>query len=149
MTILISLLDPNTEQSCPAVQSAVLLLLVSALLENSAGMRVFEQEGGLERVVTLVKGADGSGNKRNGGNKRKEVDREVRRGAVEFLYFYLMPECLPVDTMGGKNAGGGEEGRGRGDWKSTEEKQRWLGRWLDNVEDLVEDLRESACFVGY
>ena len=50
--------------------------------------------------------------------------------------------------MGGAEGGGGgggavEEGEGT---RSTEEKQRMLGRYLSNVEDLVQDLRENAPF---
>ena len=73
--------------------------------------------------------------------------------AVEFFYFYLMPEAVLRDD------GGSDGGRQRSPskafgrsgivvegTKTTEEKQGLLGRYLDNVADLVEDLRESAPF---
>ena len=80
---------------------------------------------------------------------------------VEFLYFYLMPET-PYSGTGSRHSSSGLqrspskrlEGRysnGTGEGikeatRTTEEKQRLLGRYLPNVEDLVEDLRESAPF---
>ena len=42
---------------------------------------------------------------------------------------------------GGRGKGEGEEGT-----RTTDEKQRLLGRYLNNVEDLVEDLKETAPF---
>lgn len=38
-----------------------------------------------------------------------------------------------------------EDGDGK-QIRSTEDKQRLLGRYLNNVEDLVQDLRESTLF---
>ena len=35
---------------------------------------------------------------------------------------------------------------GKGNTRTTGEKQALLGRYLSNVEDLVDDLRESAPF---
>lgn len=88
---------------------------------------------------------------------------------VEFLYFYLMSET-PISSIGnggsryahtasnglerspskrlgrgGAGAGAGANGED-GITRTTEEKQKLLGRYLNNVEDLVEDLRESAPF---
>jgi Cell division control protein 14, SIN component len=89
---------------------------------------------------------------------------------VEFLYFYLMPETpqahpqVPAsasntavlggrgrelvaafernrrETIGGVEKAGGDASKTR----STDEKQKMLGKYLGNVEDLVEDLRESG-----
>lgn len=84
---------------------------------------------------------------------------------VEFLYFYLMPETpfpsnnhdkspenserlqrSPSKRIGGlRRSVTGVKGED-GNTKTTDEKQRLLGRYLNNVEDLVEDLRESAPF---
>ena len=76
---------------------------------------------------------------------------------VEFLYFYLMPET-PYTGTGSRHSSSGlqrspskrsSNGTGEGikeATRTTEEKQRLLGRYLPNVEDLVEDLRESAPF---
>lgn len=88
---------------------------------------------------------------------------------IEFLYFYLMPEApttttmtsvsAPATAVGGlrspsKAGGSTVNGAGMdGAWekentRSTEEKQRLLGRYLPNVEDLVDDLRDNAPFGG-
>lgn len=81
---------------------------------------------------------------------------------VEFLYFYLMPET-PYSSVGSRQSSSGlqrspnkrlgsdgsNSGAGEGTkeaTRTTEEKQRLLGRYLPNVEDLVEDLRDSAPF---
>ena len=90
---------------------------------------------------------------------------------VEFLYFYLMPETvhhLPqvsasasnTAVLGGRGRelvaafernrretfGGVEKAAAEipGLTKTTEEKQRMLGKFLSNVDDLVEDLRDSG-----
>ena len=91
---------------------------------------------------------------------------------VEFLYFYLMPEAPPSSASSSISSGYSGDGGSRqlqkspskrlgssfggrsvsgvgGDGeaaRTTEEKQRLLGRYLSSVEDLVEDLRESAPF---
>jgi Cell division control protein 14, SIN component len=89
---------------------------------------------------------------------------------VEFLYFYLMPEAPQIslqmsasasntavlggrgrelvaafernrrETVGGIEKVGGDSSK----TKSTEDKQKMLGKYLGNVDDLVEDLRESG-----
>ena len=118
MNTLLDLLDPS---SCPAIHSATLLVLVTALLGNATATRCFEALDGLLTVSSLFKG--------------KGVGKEVKMRAMEFLYFYLLPE--------GRVRGceiGEEETRG------TEEKGELLGRYLGGVEDLVSDLRESAPF---
>lgn len=89
---------------------------------------------------------------------------------VEFLYFYLMPETPQVSSNMSASAsntavlGGrgkeliaafernrretvGEVEQASNDYnitKTTEEKQKLLGKHLRNVDDLVEDLRESG-----
>ena len=80
---------------------------------------------------------------------------------VEFLYFYLMPETpycgsgsrqsssglqrSPSKRLDGRSSNGASEGTKEAT-RTTDEKQKLLGRYLPNVEDLVEDLRESAPF---
>ena len=74
--------------------------------------------------------------------------------AVEFFYFYLMPEAVLRVDGGGSDGfrqrspskAFGRSGMMVEGTKTTEEKQGLLGRYLDNVADLVEDLRESAPF---
>lgn len=85
--------------------------------------------------------------------KSRGTSRAVKMKIVEFLYFYLMPETpVPNGGEGGlqgspsKKTGSGEGGKRQAGTKTTEEKQRLLGKHLSNVEDLVEDLRESAPF---
>ncbi|KAK4692102.1 hypothetical protein P7C71_g5033, partial [Lecanoromycetidae sp. Uapishka_2] len=142
MNLLLDLLEPT---NCPAIQSSALLTLVTSLLSTPQNTRTFEAVDGLLAVTSLF--------------KSRGTSREVKMKVVEFLYFYLMPE-VPVAVNGNGNGngfagglqrspskrlgsgGGGESGVTR----STDEKQRLLGRHLNNVEDLVEDLRESAPF---
>ncbi|GFF30228.1 cell division control protein 14 [Aspergillus udagawae] len=154
MNLLLDLLDPI---NCPAIQSATLLTLVTALLDHPANTRTFEELDGLLTVTSLF--------------KQRATSREVKLKLVEFLYFYLMPETptYPVGAsapntavcglqrspskLGGSPysrslnvAGPGHGGKGHGDTRKTEEKQALLGRYLNNVEDLVEDLKETAPF---
>ncbi|MCJ1462654.1 hypothetical protein MMC07_001257 [Pseudocyphellaria aurata] len=152
MNLLLDLLDPS---SCPAIQSVTLLALVTTLLEHPANTRTFESLDGLLTVTSLF--------------KTRSTSREVKMKVVEFLYFYLMPETpIPSVCSGGSRYAGASAdrlqrspskrlGRGsaaggagvngeEGNTRTTEEKQKLLGRYLNNVEDLVEDLRESAPF---
>lgn len=149
MNLLLDLLDPI---NCPAIQSATLLTLVTALLDHPANTRTFEELDGLLTVTSLF--------------KQRSTAREVKLKLVEFLYFYLMPETAMVSTnvpntgiarspskLGGgpvprtANASGAHNGtKGNRDTRTTEEKQSLLGRYLNNVEDLVEDLKETAPF---
>ncbi|GES59229.1 cell division control protein 14 [Aspergillus terreus] len=148
MNILLDLLDPI---NCPAIQSATLLTLVTALLDHPANTRTFEELDGLLTVTSLF--------------KQRATSREVKLKLVEFLYFYLMPET-PMTAVSAPNTGlqrspsklggpvsksvnvpGGPHGpRGSRDTRTTDEKQTLLGRYLNNVEDLVEDLKETAPF---
>lgn len=150
MNLLLDLLEPA---NCPAIQSSTLLTLVTALLDNPANTRTFEELDGLLTITSLF--------------KLRSTSREVKLKLVEFLYFYLMPETpASASNMGvlghqrnaGKlgsqlfrsTSGPGESGNdvaGR-DTKTTEQKQALLGKYLSNVEDLVEDLRETAPFGG-
>lgn len=146
MNLLLDLLDPI---NCPAIQSTTLLTLVTALLDNPANTRTFEELDGLLTVTSLF--------------KQRTTSREVKLKLVEFLYFYLIPETPikipspppglprgPSKLGGGPHArywNGGHHGPNstRGT-RTTDEKQALLGRYLNNVEDLVEDLKETAPF---
>ncbi|KAL1969414.1 hypothetical protein VTN77DRAFT_8852 [Rasamsonia byssochlamydoides] len=150
MNLLLDLLDPV---NCPAIQSSTLLTLVTALLDNPANTRTFEELDGLLTVTSLF--------------KLRATSREVKLKLVEFLYFYLMPETPTIPTTSAPNTAvlglqrspsklagaftrsvnGAGDGRNR-DTRTTEEKQKLLGRYLSNVEDLVEDLKETAPFGG-
>ncbi|KAJ6120724.1 hypothetical protein N7523_005004 [Penicillium sp. IBT 18751x] len=145
MNLLLDLLDPI---NCPAIQSATLLTLVTALLDCPANTRTFEDLDGLLTITSLF--------------KQRATSREVKLKLVEFLYFYLMPET-PILAGGSppglqrspsklstrpssshaSAAGGAKMIR---DTRTTDEKQALLGRYLNNVEDLVEDLKETAPF---
>lgn len=92
---------------------------------------------------------------------------------IEFLYFYLLPETPTIAATSAPNtAVGGIAGLNRSPSKllsaferrtmhigadgtdipreeptrTTDEKQRLLGKYLSNVEDLVQDLKDSAPF---
>lgn len=112
------ILDLLDAANPPAVQSQALLVLVSALLATPQNTRTFEDMDGLLTVASLF--------------KSRGTTRELKLKLLEFFYFYLMPETAP----GSQNAAA----------KSTEDKQRQLGKYLNNVSDLVQDLRENAPF---
>ncbi|WQF88974.1 Putative Cell division protein Cdc14 [Colletotrichum destructivum] len=150
MNLLLDLLEPV---NCPAIQSATLLTLVTALIDTPTNTRTFEALDGLLTVTSLF--------------KSRSTAREVKLKLVEFLYFYLMPEVAPVprasatalhqrspsklaasttaaDASHARNRAGSEST----DTLTTEEKQELLGRHLSNVEDLVRDLRTCTPFGG-
>ncbi|CAI7647901.1 unnamed protein product [Penicillium crustosum] len=149
MNLLLDLLDPI---NCPAVQSATLLTLVTALLDCPSNTRTFEDLDGLLTVTSLF--------------KQRATSREVKLKLVEFLYFYLMPEAMtpapmspppglqrspsklssaPFSRSAHSGAANAASKTNR-DTRTTDEKQALLGRYLNNVEDLVEDLKETAPF---
>ncbi|KAL9612005.1 MAG: hypothetical protein Q9167_003371 [Letrouitia subvulpina] len=139
MNLLLDLLDPT---SCPAIQSAAILTLVASLIDRPPNTRCFENLDGLLTITSLF--------------KARTTSREVKMKLVEFFYFYLMPETSSSDgaTSGGlkrspsKMAMGseGKNGLEEEGVRTTNEKQRLLGRYLNNVEDLVQDLKESTPF---
>ncbi|KAJ5046153.1 hypothetical protein NUH16_002978 [Penicillium rubens] len=149
MNLLLDLLDPI---NCPAVQSATLLTLVTALLDCPSNTRTFEGLDGLLTVTSLF--------------KLRATSREVKLKLVEFLYFYLMPEAMTPAPMSpppglqrspsklssvpfsrsAHSAAANAASKANRDTRTTDEKQALLGRYLNNVEDLVEDLKETAPF---
>lgn len=151
MNLLLDLLDPY---NCPAIQSAALLVLVTALLATPQNTRTFENMDGLLTVTTLF--------------KDEETTQNVKLKLLEFLYFYLMPEApVPVASTPNTAVGlqrspsklvgaferrsstiSGDDGGGaaRKDIRTQGEKQHLLGRYLSNVDALVQDLQETAPF---
>jgi hypothetical protein len=144
MNLLLDLLDPY---NCPAIQSASLLVLVTALLATPHNTRTFEHMDGLLTVTSLF--------------KDEETTQTVKVKLLEFLYFYLMPEA-PVQPASAPSTSklasaferrsstisGDDGGAARKDIRTQEEKQHMLARYLNNVEALVQDLNESAPFTG-
>lgn len=150
LQLLLDLLEPF---NCPAIQSATLLTLVTALIDTPRNTRTFEDLDGLLTVTSLF--------------KSRSTAREVKLKLVEFLYFYLMPETPTIpradqrDSVPGihqrspsKLAGAFSETRHKptspeSDFTlTTEEKQELLSQHLSSVEDLVKDLRTCAPFDG-
>ncbi|KAF4943807.1 hypothetical protein FGADI_13147 [Fusarium gaditjirri] len=153
MNLLLDLLEPF---NCPAIQSATLLTLVTALIETPINTRTFESLDGLLTVTSLF--------------KSRSTAREVKLKLVEFLYFYLMPEIpsipradqrdsvpamlqrSPSKLAGAFNADSRRKRSGsdpEGDiYLTTEEKQELLSQHLSSVEDLVKDLQNCAPFGG-
>lgn len=160
MNTILDLLDPTCNP--PAVQSQGLLVLVSALMSEPRNARCFERVDGLLSVTHLF--------------KNRATTQEVKMRTLEFLYFYLMPEHPPRSSSSlhtpdkldrrreqklqlPKHAGHArthsgemdldvpeEEIEAEKETRSTEEKQKLLGKHLSNVEDLVRDLKESVPF---
>jgi hypothetical protein len=147
MNLLLDLLDPY---NCPAIQSAALLVLVTALLVTPQNTRTFENMDGLLTITALF--------------KDEETTQNVKLKLLEFLYFYLMPEA-PVAAANAlqrnpsklvsafdkrSSTVNGDEGGGapKAGTRSQEEKQHMLGRYLNNVDALVQDLNETAPFTS-
>ena len=142
MNLLLDLLDPY---NCPAIQSATLLALVTALLATPQNTRTFETMDGLLTITTLF--------------KDEETTQSVKLKLLEFLYFYLMPEAPVVPPTPSKLVGAfdrrsstvnGEDNKtsttSSQNLRTQEEKQHLLGRYLNNVDALVQDLQETAPF---
>ncbi|KAI1360209.1 putative cell division control protein [Xylaria arbuscula] len=165
MNLLLDLIEPDF---CPAIQSATLLVLVTALIDTPQNTRTFESLDGLLAVTSLF--------------RSRGTSRDVKLKLIEFLYFYLMPETPSIPSTrndsssmpallqrspsklakafsangaaaaAGGARGGGEDGRprsaGEGNTRTQEEKQALLGRHLNSVEELVKDLRQNTLFNG-
>lgn len=159
MNLLLDLLDASNPST---VQAQALLVLVTALLDSPANTRCFESLEGLLTVTSLF--------------KSRTTRQEVKMRTLEFLYFYLMPEAPrhtaasapqpPTASGWGERRGSmdatsemlvgappphvrtlsGNASDGASGVRSTEAKQRLLGRHLSNVDELVRDLSETAVF---
>jgi len=155
MNLLLDLLDSSNP---PAVQSQALLVTMTALLDCPSNTRTFEAIDGLLTITSMF--------------KSRNTTQDVRMRNLEFLYFYLMPESLPSSSSSAPNtailqrspsklqalAGHARTHSGDGNdrmdvdddsmgvTRTTEEKQKMLGRHLNNVADLVRDLRENRVF---
>lgn len=131
MTVILDLLDVAIP---PNVQSQALLALVSALLGNPENTRAFERLDGLMTVASLF--------------KSRATAQEVKLKAVEFFYFYLMPEAVANGTQ--KPSGNVRTSVGKASdvsslgIKTTKEKEQLLGRYMSNVAELVQDLQEAG-----
>ncbi|KAI1820192.1 putative cell division control protein [Xylaria intraflava] len=156
MNLLLDLIEPDF---CPAIQSATLLTLVTALIDTPQNTRTFENLDGLLAVTSLF--------------RSRGTSRDVKLKLIEFLYFYLMPETPSIPSAAQRDAvpgllqrspsklvkafssstsGRDENGRpltaSEGVTRSQEEKQALLGRHLNSVEELVKDLRQNTLFNG-
>ena len=156
MNLLLDLLD---DANPPRIQSLALLVIVTALVGCPPNTRVFEATDGLLTVTTLF--------------KSKSVTKEVRMRALEFLYFYLMPEETPhrgsssapnttsshqtpmnlhaifsdhARTHSSDAPNNGWDDDELGTIRSMQDKQRCLGKYLSNVDELVHDLAGSLPF---
>ncbi|KAF2154028.1 cell division control protein 14 [Myriangium duriaei CBS 260.36] len=131
MNVLLDLLDVEIP---PNVQSQALLVLVSALLGNPENTRTFENLDGLMTVASLF--------------KSRTTAQEVKLKAVEFFYFYLMPEAVPKSSVRSSEAVRLPAGKASdvtsSKVKTTKEKQQLLGRYMSNVAELVQDLQEAS-----
>ncbi|KAI1649089.1 cell division control 14, SIN component [Daldinia loculata] len=160
MNLLLDLLEPDF---CPAIQSATVVTLVTALVDAPRNTRTFETLDGLLTITSLF--------------RNRCTSRDVKLKLVEFLYFYLMPEVPSIPsaraaqdlgvppllqrspsklakafafTGAGRGAADGARPKsaGDGETRTQEEKQALLGRHLSSVQELVEDLRQNTPFGG-
>ncbi|KAI0108324.1 cell division control 14, SIN component [Daldinia grandis] len=160
MNLLLDLLEPDF---CPAIQSATVVTLVTALVDAPRNTRTFEALDGLLTITSLF--------------RNRCTSRDVKLKLVEFLYFYLMPEVPSIPsaraaqelgvppllqrspsklakafafTGAAKGAADGARPKSAGDaeTRTQEEKQALLGRHLSSVQELVEDLRQNTPFGG-
>ncbi|KAI1662543.1 cell division control 14, SIN component [Daldinia decipiens] len=160
MNLLLDLLEPDF---CPAIQSATVVTLVTALVDAPRNTRTFEALDGLLTITSLF--------------RNRCTSRDVKLKLVEFLYFYLMPEVPSIPSAraaqelgvppllqrspsklakafafagAGKGAADGARPKSAEDseTRTQEEKQALLGRHLSSVQELVEDLRQNTPFGG-
>ncbi|KAI1140513.1 cell division control 14, SIN component [Hypoxylon sp. FL0543] len=158
MNLLLDLLEPDF---CPAIQSATIVTLVTALIDTPRNTRTFENLDGLLTITSLF--------------RNRCTSRDVKLKLIEFLYFYLMPETPSIPSARAAQdpqlpgllqrspsklakafsfgaSKGADSGRprsaGDGETRTQEEKQALLGRHLNSVQELVEDLRQNTPFGG-
>ncbi|KAF2774285.1 cell division control 14, SIN component [Teratosphaeria nubilosa] len=161
MNLLLDLLDPSNP---PKVQSQALLVLVTALLGEPKNTRTFEQVDGLLTVTSLFKGRGTS----------REV--KMRTLEFLYFYLmpeappttsHSAPNTAVLQRSGEDRAraaagharthsGDSDDARmdideegdaaGKKETKTTEVKQKLLGKHLNNVDELVRDIRENAVF---
>ncbi|KAI8960964.1 cell division control 14, SIN component [Daldinia sp. FL1419] len=160
MNLLLDLLEPDF---CPAIQSATVVTLVTALIDAPRNTRTFEALDGLLTITSLF--------------RNRCTSRDVKLKLVEFLYFYLMPEVPSIPSarasqdpaippllqrspsklakafaFTGARKGSPDPTRprspGDAETRTQEEKQALLGRHLSSVQELVEDLRQNTPFGG-
>ncbi|KAI0390111.1 putative cell division control protein [Xylariaceae sp. FL0594] len=127
MNLLLDLIEPDF---CPAIQSATLLTLVTALIETPQNARTFENLDGLLAVTSLF--------------RSRGTSRDVKLKLIEFIYFYLMPETPNSGARPPRSSSPADGSTTR----TLEEKQALLGRHLNSVEDLVKDIKRHTLFGG-
>ncbi|KAK9324808.1 cell division protein Cdc14 [Lipomyces orientalis] len=142
MTILLDLLEPQS--SAAAIQAATVNTLSCALVEEWPNVRTFEALDGLASVCSLF--------------TRKDTEKEVKLRILEFLFFYLIPEpgathqqqttSKHASSSSADGSSGGSSGSGIRGYvvRTSQEKQRMLGKYLSNVDSLVNELRQSQPF---
>ena len=133
MNLLLDLLYPSSAL-CPAVQLQTLLVLVTALLDNPACTRTFENLDGLFTVTQVARDSESS--------------KDVKVKCMSFLYFYLMPETPWGWTTSEDETQVWDEEKQNSITRSMRDKQRILAKHWSNVDELVDDLMQSQEFGG-
>lgn len=116
MLFLLKLFDVDDEE----IHLEAMQAIVAALVDRPANLRTFEDSRGLKSVSELF--------------LRPQTSHKVKVKVLEFLYFYLIPE----QSQAGEHAEIG--------LRTTEQKQRLLGRYFSNIEALVKDLNDFKPF---
>ncbi|KAF7432759.1 hypothetical protein PC9H_004702 [Pleurotus ostreatus] len=84
-----SITPPTSASTLPApapLSSTVIDTLLCIMVDSTAALRAFEEAGGLQVIVKIL--------------KRAGTPREVRMKCLEFLYFYLLDETLSASSVG-------------------------------------------------
>lgn len=156
MNLPLDLLDASNP---PAIQSHALLVLITALLDTPRNTRAFEEADGLLCISSIF--------------KDRRTTHEVRTRALEFLYFYLLPEVPSLPNSASQTAvlerasskeyeqgarhrhtysedGGGGGGGGdmeideADDRRSVSSKQALLSRHITKLPQMMADLKTTA-----
>jgi len=166
MNLLLDLLDTSLNPA--PIQSQALLVLVTALLDSPANTRTFEAVEGLLTVTSLFKDRGAarevkmrtleflyfylmpeSAVQREAGERSPSEEEGVRRqesAKKGHARTHSLGDGTAAMGDGGDAMDVDDEEEVVSGTKSTEEKQRLLGRHLNNVAELVQDLQENAVF---
>lgn len=98
------------------IVTSIIQTLVTSMVKNVDSIRLFERVEGLKVMCSIL--------------TDRGVGKEIKIKALEFLFFYLIPE-----------SNNGAQGR-----KTMEQKADFLRRYIQNVDDLVVEWENNKPF---